>query len=70
MKKDSVDQISKDIDKLIAKHWYEGVEEGISMYSWWKDGVQYVGTTGRTLKEALKELEIEYQNKITKIDNR
>ncbi len=32
-----------------------GLEEGITLYAWWKDGVQYVGTTGRTLKKALEE---------------
>lgn len=34
----------------------EGLEEGIRKYAWWKDGVEYVGTTGKTLKEALMEL--------------
>jgi len=32
--------------------FYEGMKCGIIMYSWWRDGVQYVGTTGKTLKEA------------------
>ena len=32
----------------------EGRIEGLSEYAWWKDGVQYVGTCGTTLKEALK----------------
>jgi len=31
----------------------EGMEEGIRLYAWWRDGVQYVGTTGKTLKEAI-----------------
>lgn len=34
-----------------------GVKEGIRLYAWWKDGIQYVGTTGRTLKEALEEID-------------
>jgi len=34
-----------------------GMNYGIWLFAWWKDGVQYVGTSGRTLKEALKEIE-------------
>ena len=33
--------------------FYEGQREGIKRFAWWKDGVQYVGTTGTTLKEAI-----------------
>lgn len=32
----------------------EGRKEGLCEYAWWKDGVQYVGTCGTTLKQALK----------------
>ena len=32
-----------------------GMQHGIWLFAWWKDGVQYVGTTGTTLKDALKE---------------
>ena len=34
-----------------------GIKEGIWMFAWWKDGVQYVGTCGKTLKEALDEVD-------------
>lgn len=34
-----------------------GVRHGIRMYAWWQDGVQFVGTTGRKLKDALLEYE-------------
>ena len=37
--------------------FYEGMKEGVKLYAWWKDGVQYVGTTGRTLVEALSEVD-------------
>ena len=33
-------------------------EAGLKAYAWWKDGVQYVGTCGTTLAEALKETNI------------
>ena len=29
-------------------------ERGVQNWAWWKDGVQYVGTCGMTLKEALQ----------------
>jgi len=35
----------------------QGFIDGLSCYAWWKDGVQYVGTTGKTLKEAIEEVE-------------
>ena len=37
----------------------EGMKKGIWLYAWWKDGVQYVGTSGRTLEQALKEVQDE-----------
>ena len=35
----------------------EATIKGLTMYAWWKDGVQYVGTCGTTLKNAIKDLE-------------
>ena len=37
-----------------SRAYYQGQREGVSLYAHWRDGVQYVGTTGRTLKEALE----------------
>ena len=48
---------------LIKYSYIEGIKEGITRYAWWKDGEQYVGTTGKTLKEALKELDQEFECK-------
>ena len=36
-----------------------GLKHGIWLFAWWKDGVQYVGTSGRTLEQAYKELGLE-----------
>jgi hypothetical protein len=36
-----------------ARAYHEGMRDGIHQYAHWRDGVQYVGTTGRTLNEAL-----------------
>ena len=35
----------------------KGVIAGITMFAWWKDGHQEVGTTGTTLKQAIKDAE-------------
>ena len=35
----------------------EALIEGITLYAWWKDGVQYVGSCGTTLKEAITKIE-------------
>ena len=32
----------------------EAYNEGLSAFAWWKDGVQYVGTCGKLLKDYLK----------------
>ena len=34
-----------------------GLKEGLKMYAWWKDGTQWVGTCGCTLKQALSEVD-------------
>ena len=33
----------------------KGVLVGLQGYAWWKDGVQYVGTCGTTLRQALED---------------
>lgn len=44
--------------------YYSGMASGIYKYAHWKDGVQYVGTTGKTLKQALDELQIECEQQL------
>lgn len=39
--------------------FYDGLREGVTLFAWWKDGVQQVGTCGRTLKEAFAKIEEE-----------
>lgn len=46
------------------KAYYEGVKEGLWRYAWWKDGVQYVGTTGTTLKEAVAKIDKELEKEL------
>jgi hypothetical protein len=45
--------------KLLNKAYYNGIREGIEQYAHWKDGVQYVGSCGTTLKDALKRIDSE-----------
>ena len=39
--------------------YYNGMREGVRLFAWWKNGEQFVGTTGRTLKQALAGIEEE-----------
>ena len=45
-----------DLTALLAEREQAALEEGIRMYAWWKDGTQYVGTSGRTLQQAIAEI--------------
>ena len=42
-----------------TRAYYKGLREGVARYAHWKDGTQYVGTTGRTLHQAIAELQQE-----------
>lgn len=43
--------------ELMKASYEKGFYNGVSAYAWWKDGEQRVGTTGNTLKQALKKIE-------------
>lgn len=47
--------------------FYDGVRTGIRMYAHWKDGVQYVGTTGSTLARALANIAEEEAAELNKV---
>jgi hypothetical protein len=60
----SVENIrNREVRYLIKKAYKAGIKfgiaEGLKRFAWWKDGVEYVGTCGTTLKDALKDLEDE-----------
>lgn len=48
-----------DVLKDLNKAYYNGIREGIKQFAHWKDGVQYVGTCGTTLKTALTQIDLE-----------
>ena len=50
----------------IVSH-YRGMRDGVTRFAHWKDGVQYVGTTGKTLAAALDELRLEEQRAYKRI---
>ncbi len=39
-----------------ARAYFQGKRDGLELYAHWRDGVQYVGTTGCTLQQALNEV--------------
>lgn len=42
--------------------YFDGLAEGIERFAHWKNGVQYVGTCGKTLKQAKEEIQYERKN--------
>lgn len=40
-----------------VKAYYDGTANGLKLYAWWKDGEQYVGSCGTTLRDALEYVE-------------
>ena len=61
--------MTKDIKVLkdLNEAYYNGIREGIEQYAHWKDGVQYVGTCGSTLKDALTRIDAEEKHAFEKI---
>lgn len=48
--------------------YYTGLREGVSTYAHWRDGVQYVGATGKTLAQALAEIEVQEKKVLSRFD--
>ena len=53
-------------DKI--QSYYVGMREGIRAYAWWKDGVQYVGTCGKTLQDAIADTLIDCEQELRRVD--
>ena len=51
-------------EKDIVREYYNGLADGVSRFAHWKDGVQYVGTCGKTLKQALEEIKVERKREL------
>ena len=50
-----VEDLNQARDDTESRAYGQGLITGIRRFAWWKDGVQYVGSCGKTLKEALAE---------------
>ena len=48
----------------LVREYYNGVVDGVCRFAHWKDGVQYVGTCGKTLKQALEEIQVERKKEL------
>lgn len=55
--------------KAKIKNYFEGYREGIKLYAHWKDGTQYVGTTGKTLREALAHIDEQEQSLLESLED-
>jgi hypothetical protein len=40
-----------------TRAYYKGLREGVEKFAWWRDGTQYVGTTGSKLKSVLQDID-------------
>jgi len=45
-------------DPVEAAYW-AGVEAGMRRFAWWRDGCEYVGSCGHTLKGAIRDMDRE-----------
>jgi len=44
-----------------------GMIDGVCLYAWWKDGEQFVGTCGKTLKQAIAQIEVERKKALDRV---
>lgn len=56
--------------RLLTKAYYNGIREGIEQYAHWKDGMQYVGNCGTTLKKALERIDAEEKRALEMLEDR
>jgi len=53
-------------ESIIDAH-HDGLIEGVYAYAYWKDGIMYVGTCGKTFKQAVEEIEASRDNMLKKL---
>ena len=49
------------LSKKEQRYFLLGLEKGIWQFAWWKDGIQYVGTCGKLLKDIIKPIQNEIE---------
>ena len=58
------------LQKEQTRAYYRGLRDGVEKFAWWKNGTQYVGTTGAVLKDVLHDIdtfESEDMERITRL---
>ena len=60
-------KLDKMADRIRKDIYRQGFIDGLTTFSWWKDGVQYVGTSQTLLKEVVEDLEGCWNYKVNKI---
>jgi len=55
--KGSKSPIDSETENECRREYLRGYRDGIRAFAWWRDGVEYVGTCGWTLEDALMALE-------------
>lgn len=51
-------ELTEQVKIIQARAYFEGLRDGVSQYAHWKEGVQYVGSTGKTLASALSDIDL------------
>lgn len=51
-----------------SEAYCEGMKAGIREYAWYKDGIAYVGTSGKTLKDAITEIDDQRTRRLQALD--
>ncbi len=58
MDTEAIKQLAGDVNNVAQAAFESGYKkgyiDGLTGYAWWKDGIQYVGTSGTTLKAAIE----------------
>jgi len=49
-------QLNEKLNEALEKLYRQGFIDGMKTFAHWKDGVQYVGTSGMKLNEAIEEI--------------
>ena len=57
--------MNKDAGRI--NEYFDGMTEGVRLYAHWEDGRAFVGTTGKTLKKALEDIEIERKEALSRV---
>lgn len=58
-----MEERDKIVEAGIQKAFKEGMIAGVRRFAWWRNGIQYVGACGTTLKKAIEGINKEFPDK-------